>query len=216
MILKLGDLDPHYDHDFTDEKDNGQTYVRGKYPDTAGSDWAGKPIPYYRPYGWKRYALKVHGRQEYGGNDWIGADGIRTETDGKEWPVSYHGTMAQYVPDIVPNEKGQGLKPGSNNVYGVGVYSTPFIATAEAYATSFEHDGKRCKVVLQNRLTAKGCHIYASGDSGYPDIDHIFPEEFHLVMIKFSDRDEYWITPHSDPKNGVYDIRPYGILIKEL
>ena len=116
----------------------------------------------------------------------------------------------------IPNEKGQGLKPGNNNVYGVGVYSILFVATAEAYATSFEHDGKRYKVVLQNRLTAKGCHIYGSDDSGYPDIDHVFPEEFHLVMIKFSDRDEYWITPHNDPKNGVYDLRPYGILIKEL
>lgn len=72
------------------------------------------------------------------------------------------------------------------------------------------------KLFYRIDLLQRMSYIYASGDSGYPDIDHIFPEEFHLVMIKFSDRDEYWITPHNDPKNGVYDIHPYGILIKEL
>lgn len=210
------DLDPGYDYDFTNEKDNGKTYRRGEYPDTAGRDWAGKPIPYYRPYGWKRYALKILGRKEYGGNDWIGSDGIRTETDGKEWPVSYHGTTCKAVPDIVPNKKGHGLRPGGTNYYGVGVYSSPFIATAESYASRFEHDGKWYKVVLQNRLTTKGCRIYRRSDSDCPGNNHIFPKEYRLVIVKFSDGDEYWITPHNDPKHGVYDIRPYGILIKEL
>ena len=209
------DLDPGYDYDFTNEKDDGKTYRRGKYPDTAGRDWAGKPIPYYRPYGWKRYALKILGRKEYGGDDWIGSNGIRTETDGSEWPVSYHGTTRGAVPYIVPNEKGHGLRPGSHNVYGVGVYSTPFIATAEGYAESFPYDGKEYKVVLQNRLTAKGCRIYRKSDSDCPNSKTKFPKERRLVIIKFSNGNEYWITPHNDVKNDVYDIRPYGILIKE-
>jgi hypothetical protein len=210
------DLDPSYDYDFTNRHDDGETYTRGKYPDTAGSGWAGKPIPYYRPYGWKRYALKVLGR--YGGNDWIGSNGIRTETDSLEWPVSYHGTKRESVPYIVPNKEGEGLRPGSRNLYGVGVYSSPFIKTASGttYAEPFEYEGKRYQVVLQNRLIAKGCRIYRKGDSDCPGSGTVFPDEYRLVIIMFDKGNEYYITPHNAPKNSVYDIRPYGILIKQL
>ena len=99
------DLDPSYNCDFTNRNDDGKSYTRGKYPGTARSGRAGKLIPYHRPYGWKRYALKVLGRLEYGGDDWLGPNGIRTETDNLEWPVSYHGTWNWYVPDIVQNKE---------------------------------------------------------------------------------------------------------------
>lgn len=211
------DLDPRYNYDFTNQKDDGKTYTRGKYPGTAGSGRAGKPIPYHRPYGWKRYALKVLGRPEYGGDGWLGPDGIRTETDNLEWPVSYHGTQDQYVPDIVQNEEGEGLHPGSTNAYGIGVYSSPFMKTpsGKSYAVPFNHEGKRYQVVLQNRLVTKGCRIYRPGDSGCPKSNERISDECHLVIIVFDDGNEYYITPHNDPKNDVYDIRPYGVLIRE-
>ena len=50
-------LDPKFDYDFTRQVDDGKKYYRGGYE-------------YQRPYGWKRYAIKVLGRFE---NDmWLG------------------------------------------------------------------------------------------------------------------------------------------------
>ena len=156
------DLDLSYNYDFTNRKDDGKSYTRGKYtyPGTAGSGRAGKPIPYHRPYGWKRYALKVLGRSEYGGDGWLGPNGIRTETDNLqlEWPVSYHGTRNRFAPDIVQNKEGERLHPGSKNVYGIGVYSSPFIKTpsgtsyAEPFITMRERSIKLfCKIDLSQK-----------------------------------------------------------------
>ena len=88
----------------------------------------------------------------YGGDGWLGPNGIRTETDNSEWPVSYHGTQNWYAPDIVQNKEGEGLHPGSKNVYGIGVYSSPFTKTpsGKSYAEPFSHEGKKYQVVLQN------------------------------------------------------------------
>ena len=44
--LDPDELDPSYNNDFTNVSDDGKTYMRG-----------GKP--YKRPYGWRRYAVKV-------------------------------------------------------------------------------------------------------------------------------------------------------------
>ena len=72
--LNTNELDPRFDYDFTDVKDDGKRYMRGGFG-------------YNRPYGWNRIAVKVVGK--YQNDDWLGPDGIRTDEARGEWPVSY-------------------------------------------------------------------------------------------------------------------------------
>ena len=54
-------MDPKFDYDFTKRADDGKKYYRGGYE-------------YHRPYGWKRYAIKVMGRFE--NDNWLGEQGL--------------------------------------------------------------------------------------------------------------------------------------------
>ena len=177
-------LDPSFDYDFTVGRDDGKVYMRGGFV-------------YHRPYGWKRYAVKVLGVPEYGGDQWLGPNGIRTETLGGEWPVSYHGTAMENTEKILS----QGFKPGPRQLYGKGVYSSPSLdMVARLYAKEFQHEGKSYKIVLQNRVN--------------PD-----QTNGNLKVVPASDTGvgaDYWVAPKHDPKSGVYDVRPYGILIREV
>ena len=71
------ELNPDYDYDFTDVKDDRKRYMR-------------RGFEYKRPYGWKRIAIKVVGK--YADDKWLGPNGIRTDQARGEWPVSFHGT----------------------------------------------------------------------------------------------------------------------------
>jgi len=119
FVLDPSELAPNYDYDFTNKVDDGRTYKRGDFV-------------YHRPYRWKRFALNVRGRPEYGGDDtWLGPNGIRTGTTAGEWPVSYHGTYVGHVPGIVD----EGYEIGPRDAHGPGVYSSPSITmVGERYA----------------------------------------------------------------------------------
>lgn len=178
--LDPDELAPDYNYDFRGQKDDGKHYIRGGYE-------------YHRPYGWFRYAIKVLGRSEYGGDDtWLGPNGIRTESSASEWPVSYHGTSMEHVSEIVKH----GYKIGSRNMYGKGVYSSPSLEMVEKqYAQKFTFGGVNYKVALQNRVN---------------------PDPSHLEIVDKSDTGagaDYWVCKLHDPDKGVYDVRPYGILI---
>ncbi|KAM9770462.1 uncharacterized protein ACNS7B_010139 [Menidia menidia] len=123
-----------YDHDFTKLRDT-ETYRRGGEV-------------YERPCGWYRFGLKV--LNKYDGNEWLGNCYRSTRSVPGEWPVSYHGTSKRGAEGIIEGF----YKPGPGQVYGRGIYSTPYIAVAEAYAHHFtsQKDGKRYKVILQNRI----------------------------------------------------------------
>lgn len=126
-------LDPKYDFDFTNVDSTGRKFKRGG-------------LPYKRPEGWQRFALKVKDQYDAGDNTWIG----QINASG-EWPVSYHGTAYENAKAIA----GEGLKleKGVRFNYGYGIYSTPDIVIAEQYATPFNaKDGKTYKVVFQNRV----------------------------------------------------------------
>ena len=167
----LGDdlLDPDYDYDFTNIKDNCKFYRGG--------------MEYKRPCGWKRYALKVYGK--YGNNSWLGDSG-KSNND-SEWAVAYHGTKQIFAESICK----EGLKPGKVNAYGVGVYCTPNIETAEEYSETFTgNDGKNYKLVFQARVRPNG-------------------------IVKCIDKSpiapkDYWYIP--DKK----DIRCYSICVKRV
>lgn len=182
--LDPDELAPSYDYDFTNRINDGKVYVRGGYV-------------YHRPYGWRRFALNVTGRPEYGGrDDWLGPNGIRTESTSNEWPVTYHGTYMTNVKGIVED----GLVAGWREKFGPGVYSSPSIdMVGEIYAQKFDYKGTQYKVVLQNRV-----------NPAKPD---------HLKIIDKKDTKvgaDYWISPLQDPSRGVYDIRPYGILVRQV
>ena len=70
-------LDQQFNYDFTNVDDGNTKFYRG-----------GKR--YYRPCGWKQFALKVKGKYE--DDKWLGEPGYRRGSSEGEWPVSYHGT----------------------------------------------------------------------------------------------------------------------------
>lgn len=162
-------FDTKYDYDFTNINDRGKKFMRGG-------------LEYKRPCGWKRYALKVD--DKYEDTKWLGSLG--QSNNNTEWAVSYHGTKI-YCAEPIAKE---GLKPGVRNAYGVGVYCTPNISTAEKYAEVFTSPitHKKYKIVFQNRV--KPCSIIKCKSKGGPD--------------------DYWYV--EDGK----DIRPYSICIKEV
>jgi ubiquitin-protein ligase len=135
-------LDPGYDKDFTNIDDQGQVQTRGG-------------LPYHRPCGWMRIALKVNGCYE---NDiWMGCSGA----DG-EWAVSYHGSDFESCKNIA-TMKYQLAKCRRGSPYGIGIYSVPRIETAVQYSRQFVYEGHNYKVVLQNRVNPRFLNIVNSG-----------------------------------------------------
>ena len=200
FVLDPSELAPNYDYDFTNKVDDGRTYKRGDFV-------------YHRPYGWKRFALNVQGRPEYGGDDtWLGPNGIRTGTTAGEWPVSYHGTYVDSVHDIVD----EGYKIGPRDLHGPGVYSSPSIKMiGERYAQKFSFKGKTYKVALQNRVNP--AKAVKQKESKPPSPDPYGDCTLVIIEKKFTHVGaDYWRCPHHDPSSGIYDIRPYGILIREV
>ena len=180
--LDPASLAPKYDYDFTSEADDGATYHRGDFT-------------YNRPYGWKRYAVKVLG--EYESDKWLGVGGIRKESTDGEWPVSFHGTGKCNVQGIVE----EGYKIGYRQRFGPGIYTSPSLDKVDEYnyVKTFTHEGKSYRLALQNRVN--------------PDRDHlkvISPEETGFPGFP------YWVSPLQDPPKGIYDVRPYGILTREV
>ncbi|RGB32148.1 hypothetical protein C1646_670347 [Rhizophagus diaphanus] len=127
-------ISPQYNFDFTNLRDDGVVYTRGKEL-------------YKRPYGWRRIALNIN---KYGDNEWLGSAG----NSSSEWPVTYHGTKKEFANNIA--EKGYLLSECKRFAYGRGIYSTPEVDIAEEYAAEFTHENADYKVVFQNRVNPEG------------------------------------------------------------
>ena len=128
------ELDPGFDYDFSNAKDDGKRYMRGGFQ-------------YKRPYGWKRIAIKVVGK--YDDDAWLGPNGIRTEEAPGEWPVSYQGTNMKSARMILK----AGYKAGPRQLFGRGIYTSPSLEMVERlYAQEFTFEGKTYKIALQNRV----------------------------------------------------------------
>ncbi|KAI7807821.1 hypothetical protein IRJ41_011022 [Triplophysa rosa] len=181
MSVNLEDLlDPKYDYDFTHCNDKS-TCMRGNEA-------------YKRPCGWNRIALKVLVKYP-DGNVWLGPIGWRCNSSDGEWPVSYHGTSMKGATGITESH----YEPGSRQLYGRGIYSTPDIEVASSYSKQFRcnSDGKTYKVLMQNRINPQ--------------------------MRKVCDRTDYWLieipkgtSPEKEREIVEKSIRPYGILLKEV
>ena len=81
------------------------------------------------------------------------------------------------------------LGKGQRFKYGKGIYSTPDPTEAERYATDFKWEGNDYKVMLQNRVNMEDTKVVLNGNGS---------------------GSEYFVTANED------NIRPYGILVKEL
>ncbi|XP_062265589.1 uncharacterized protein LOC133972257 [Platichthys flesus] len=180
---------PQFNYDFTSVQDGSKVFLRGNER-------------YFRPCGWNRVALRVN--QKYDGNDvWLGT--------GKDaWPVSYHAhNMDGSLGVILTHDGSPEHEPGfldaaaasltTGLTKGRGVYSTPDIKMAEKYCKVFKSkaDGKRYKVVLQNRIN---------------------PENRRKCQ-----REDVWLVYVPEGSNPVQtravvqdSIRPYGLLLKQL
>ena len=103
-----------------------------------------------------------------------------------EWPVSYHGTSDDAAEKIAA--AGFDLGKGKKFKYGRGVYSTPNPAEAERFANEFKWEGKAFKAMLQNRVNMDTIVVPDGNNRG----------------------SEYFVTGNEE------NIRPYGILVKEM
>ena len=101
--------------------------------------------------------------------------------------MSYHGTDRDSAEKIVE----EGYKIGPRALYGPGIYTSPSLEIVERlYAVEFTHDGKRCKIALQNRVNPNHLKIISASQTGVGA--------------------EYWRSPNKD------DVRPYGFLVREV
>jgi hypothetical protein len=135
-----------FNYDFTNVDDQGQIFQRGG-------------LPYQRPCGCYRIALKVAGR--YPPDDkWLGDTG----TDPDEWATSYHGTGKHNAMTIA--EEGYRLSKGKRFRHGMGIYSTPELDIAKQYASQFIYEEKKYLLVIQNRVNRKYLQILDKQTTG--------------------------------------------------
>ncbi|KAK2920615.1 uncharacterized protein [Channa argus] len=181
-------FDPRYNYDFTHIKDSTK-FLRGNEQ-------------YVRPCGWNRIALRVLQRYD-DGDSWLG-------TGENAWPVSYHGQTMDGSFGIIlthsgsPSDEPKFLDVAAaslttSETRGRGVYSTAHITMAEKYCKTFKSrvDGKKYKVVLQNRIN---------------------PEKRTKCQ-----RDGVWLVYIPEGCNDIQtraivqeSIRPYGLLLKQV
>ena len=132
-------LDPPYDFVYPGIGQDSRSFSRGNRS-------------FARPYGWKKIALKVLG--EYENDEWLGVSREdETDSAGKEWPVSYHGTQKEFAEAIA--EEGYSLEKCERFLYGRGIYSSPDPEVAESYASSFNYEGDNYKLIFMNRVNMK-------------------------------------------------------------
>lgn len=73
--------------------------------------------------------------KKYENDDWLGKNGVRTVSDGVEWPVAYHGTKEMNILPILA--EGFSLEKSQRFLYGRGIYCTPHPKVALDYAEVF-------------------------------------------------------------------------------
>nr|CAG8471099.1 10486_t:CDS:2 [Entrophospora candida] len=126
-------LDPSYNCDFTNINDGATVHIRGG-------------VPYQRPCGWQRHALKVSGKYDNGNDQWLG-------TGANAWPVSYHGTAKHNAQSIA--DAGSLLSKDKRFDFCYGIYTTPSVNVAELYAPEFEFGGNKYIIIIQHRVNPK-------------------------------------------------------------
>jgi len=105
-------------------------------------------LPYYKnekvPHGWRQILL------ENASNNYNG------------WRISYHGPKNH---DTIANTINRGYKTSkaTRSQYGKGVYSSPFISDAEAFAETFKWKGRYIKAIFKNRVHMSYTEVHYNG-----------------------------------------------------
>ena len=93
----------------------------------------------------------------------------------------------------------EGYIPGPRHQFGNGVYTSPSLSTVKKkYCKTFELNGSKWKIALQNRINPNSDHL------------KIIPAKETGVGA------EYWVSTKHDPENGVFDVRPYGLVVCKI
>lgn len=132
-IIKVFNLPEHYlsgGYDWSyPAKSDGETYQRGG-------------IEYHPPWGFDKLAL-----------DWSGMTSFLDETQG--WHVVYHGTSPKSLRPILRHGlliKGGQKTAKNGDVYGTGVYCSPYANYAKSYAKPKQVNGVKTYPVLMCRV----------------------------------------------------------------
>ena len=123
-------LDSQYDFDFTNTNDTGKTYNRGS-------------LPYLRPCGWKRIAIKSS--NQYENNVWLGSS-----NKPGEWPVAYHGTDFEMAKNLFLKNYNNALLEALT--FNRAHLTTQDIRMAEEFAKTINLNGIEIKFVIQSRV----------------------------------------------------------------
>ncbi|CAF5025723.1 unnamed protein product [Rotaria sp. Silwood1] len=159
----------------------------------------GKTKTYISPDGWTRYGFKVLGKYQ-DGNAWL-----HPFKDPGNWYRAFHGTgraqavdfgndkqsfEKQYAPvDAVASIFENGFRPARITVHGDGVYCSPNPKFPEnGYVATVELDTQEGKKKFK-------CMLQVAVN---PD------------AVRFTKDKDIWVAPNPE------DIRPYGVLIKEV
>lgn len=160
----------------------------------------GKTKTYKPPIGWTRYGLKVLGRYTYGDN-WL-----TPFKDPRNWYRAFHGTGRAKKEDFDHSDH------FSNSQY----------ASVDAMASIYENEFRPA------RVNCHGSGVYCSPDPKFPENGYVTPVELDTEhgKKKFIGMLQVAVNPNGMkvvPTNeniwvvhNPKDIRPYGILIKEL
>lgn len=157
----------------------------------------GRTQPYNLPCGWTRYGLKVLGK--YPDDYWL-----RPIQNGSNWYKAYHGTGNAQPVDFKDSKK------------TIDAEFAPVDALASIFTTEFR----------TARIAVHGAGVYCSPNPSFPESGYTSEiplntktgkKTFKCMLqvavnpdgVKIATND-IWVVP--DPK----DIRPYGILIKEI
>lgn len=135
-------LDPPYDYDFTNINDANTTFRRGSKP-------------YFRPCGWKRFAIKAS--KQYENEIWLGS----SNSNG-EWPVAYHGTDFDSLPSVFGEIN---LSNFQTKPYSKAHLTTSNINDAEQFAQTINVNGREIKFIIQSRVRPD--KIINSNDNKY-------------------------------------------------
>ncbi|OMJ67727.1 hypothetical protein SteCoe_35032 [Stentor coeruleus] len=153
VFLSQNLFDPGYDYDFTSINDGNNHPRRGGYI-------------YYRPCGWRRFALKAAGKYE---NDvWLNSSGGRPE-----WAVTYHGTDSEKLQELLNKKKAENRNLESQIVRGF--YSTFHIETAMQFGKTFTFQNNTYMVIFQSRENID------SGKARVIDGEYVYSETFDYM-----------------------------------
>jgi len=164
-------FDFRFNQDFRMLIDDGRVLFRGG-------------MEYRIPVGWKRFAVNVKGQYDDGANTWL-----KDDEDG--WAVAYHGTAEGNLPGILATGFRVGPRQKFEKECGKGVYCTPELSVAAAYAPTQDVQGHSVQILLQLRVK---------------------PSAIRKVTPHCTDFDyekHYWVI--NDPS----DMRAYGVLIRK-